>query len=229
MAKSTSDILKNVSTDCVIFGFDNSELKVLLVKLAVDPGKGQWALPGSNILYDEDLNDAAKRVLCEFTGLNDVYMEQFQAFGNTSRFPLFRVITIAFFALLKIDSYSLEPGPKVSETQWHSINKLPKLPFDHKEIIEGAKKRLQQRVRIRPIGFELLPQKFTLTQIQHLYEAILNIELDTRNFRKKLLNLKMLQDLHERQKGVAHRAAKLFKFDEKKYNSLKEQGFNFEL
>lgn len=229
MVKPSSSILKNVSTDCVIFGFDNSELKVLLVKLAVDPAKGKWALPGSNILYDEDLDAAAERVLCEFTGLENVYMEQFNSFGKTSRFPLFRVITIAFFALLKIEDYSLEPGPKVTKTQWHSINKLPRLPFDHKEIIETARKRLKQRVRIRPIGFELLPQKFTLTQIQNLYEAILNIKLDTRNFRKKLLNLKILLDIHERQKGVAHRAAKLYKFDKKKYNTLKEQGINFEL
>lgn len=229
MVKSSSKIIKNVSTDCVIFGFDNSELKVLLVKLAVEPGKGKWALPGSNILYNEDLDDAAKRVLCEFTGLNNVYMEQLQSFGATSRFPLFRVITIAFFALLKIDDYSLEPGPKVSETQWHSINKLPKLPFDHKEIIEVAMKRLKQRVRIRPIGFELLPKKFTLTQIQLLYEAILNIKLDTRNFRKKLLKLNILNDLNERQSGVAHRAAKLYKFDKRNYNTLKDQGFNFEL
>ncbi|MBU0473716.1 MAG: NUDIX domain-containing protein [Bacteroidetes bacterium] len=229
MVKSSSNILKNVSTDCVIFGFDNADIKVLLVKLAVDPGKGEWALPGSNILYDEDLDVAAKRVLCEFTGLENVYMEQLQSFGKTSRFPLFRVITIAFFALLKIEDYSLEPGPKVTETQWHSINKLPKLPFDHNEIIETARKRLKQRVRIRPIGFELLPQKFTLTQIQNLYESILNIKLDTRNFRKKLLNLKILIDTHERQKGVAHRAAKLYKFDKRKYNKLKEQGINFEL
>lgn len=229
MGNKPSKILKNVSTDCVIFGFDNSELKVLLVKLAVEPAKGQWALPGSNILYDEDLDDAAKRVLCEFTGLDNVYMEQFQCFGKTSRFPLFRVITITFFALLKIVDYSLEPGPKVSETHWHSINKLPKLPFDHKEIIEAARNRLKQRVRIRPIGFELLPKKFTLTQIQLLYEAILNIKLDTRNFRKKLLRLNILKDLNERQKSVAHRAAKLYKFDKRNYNKLKDQGFNFEL
>ena len=229
MTSSKTRIIKNVSTDCVIFGFDNSELKVLLVKLAVEPGKGKWALPGSNIFTDEDMDAAAKRVLCEFTGLDNVYMEQLQTFGKTNRFPLFRVITIAFFALLKIENYALEPGPKVTETQWHPINELPKLPFDHVDIIEAAKKRLKRRVRIRPIGFELLPQKFTLTQIQHLYEAILNIKLDTRNFRKKLLKLKMFKDLDERQQGVAHRAAKLYKFDKRKYNELKEQEFNFEL
>lgn len=229
MADSSKTILKNVSTDCVIFGFDNSELKVLLVKLAVEPGKGMWALPGSNILQDEDIDSAARRVLCEFTGLDNLYMEQLQSFGRTDRFPLFRVITIAYFALVKIEDYVPEPGLKVSETSWHPINKLPDLPFDHEEIINTAKKRLQQRVKIKPIGFELLPKKFTLTQIQTLYEVILNISLDTRNFRKRILKLNMLKDLNETQKRVAHRAAKLYKFDKRKYNKLKEKGFIFEL
>jgi 8-oxo-dGTP diphosphatase len=229
MTNSSSKIIKNLSTDCVIFGFDNSQLKVLLIKLAVEPGKGLWALPGSNILQDEDLDSAARRVLKELTGLDNLYMEQFQSFGKVNRFPLFRVITITYFALVKIEDYSPEPGPKVSDAQWFSVNKLPELPFDHKEIIESANKRLKQRVRIKPIGFELLPKKFTLTQIQNLYETILGIKLDIRNFRKKILGLNMLKDLNELQKGVPHRAPKLYKFDKRSYNKLKEKGFNFEL
>lgn len=229
MTNSSSKIIKNLSTDCVIFGFDNSQLKVLLIKLAVEPGKGLWALPGSNILQDEDLDSAARRVLNELTGLDNLYMEQFQSFGKVNRFPLFRVITITYFALVKIEDYSPKPGPKVSDAQWFSVNKLPELPFDHKEIIESANKRLKQRVRIRPIGFELLPKKFTLTQIQNLYETILGINLDIRNFRKKILGLNMLKDLNELQKGVPHRAPKLYKFDKRAYNKLKEKGFNFEL
>lgn len=229
MTNSSSKIIKNLSTDCVIFGFDNSQLKVLLIKLAVEPGKGLWALPGSNILQDEDLDSAARRVLNELTGLDNLYMEQFHSFGKVNRFPLFRVITITYFALVKIEDYSPEPGPKVSDAQWFSVNKLPKLPFDHKEIIESANKRLKQRVRIKPIGFELLPKKFTLTQIQNLYETILGIKLDIRNFRKKILGLNMLKDLNELQKGVPHRAPKLYKFDKRAYNKLKEKGFNFEL
>ena len=229
MTNSSSKIIKNLSTDCVIFGFDNSQLKVLLIKLAVEPGKGLWALPGSNILQDEDLDSAARRVLKELTGLDNLYMEQFHSFGKVNRFPLFRVITITYFALVKIEDYSPEPGPKVSDAQWFSVNKLPELPFDHKEIIESANKRLKQRVRIKPIGFELLPKKFTLTQIQNLYETILGINLDIRNFRKKILGLNMLKDLNELQKGVPHRAPKLYKFDKRAYNKLKEKGFNFEL
>ncbi len=223
------NIIKNLSTDCVIFGFDQAQLKVLLIKLAVEPGKGLWALPGSNILIDEDLDTAAKRVLAELTGIEDLYMEQLYAFGNAKRFPLFRVITVAYFALVKIENYDTKPGPKVFETKWYPINHLPKLAFDHKEIIQSAKKRLKEKVRIKPIGFELLPQKFTLTQLQVLYESILEIKLDTRNFRRKILSLKMLIDLNERQKDVAHRAAKLYKFDKRKYNKLKAKGFNFEI
>jgi len=229
MTKSTKRIIKNVSTDCVIFGFDDSQLKILLIKLAVEPGKGRWALPGSNILQDEDLDCAARRVLKELTGLDNLYMEQFHTFGKVDRFPLFRVITVAYFALVKIEDYMPEPGPKASDTQWFPIHELPKLPFDHKDIIASANKRLKQRVKIRPIGFELLPKKFTLTQIQNLYETILEIKLDTRNFRKKILGLEMLKDLNELQKGVPHRAAKLYKFDRRKYNKLKEKGFVFEL
>lgn len=229
MTNPPSKIIKNLSTDCVIFGFNNSQLKVLLIKLAVEPGKGLWALPGSNILQDEDLDSAARRVLNELTGLDNLYMEQFQCFGKVNRFPLFRVITITYFALVKIENYSPEPGPKVSDAQWFSVKKLPELAFDHKEIIESAKKRLKQRVRIKPIGFELLPKKFTLTQIQNLYETILGINLDIRNFRKKILGLNMLKDLNELQKGVPHRAPKLYKFDKRAYNKLKEKGFNFEI
>ncbi|MGD8778016.1 MAG: NUDIX domain-containing protein [Ignavibacteria bacterium] len=229
MTKSSRKIVKNLSTDCVVFGFDNSQLKVLLIKLAVEPGKGKWALPGSNILQNEDLDSAARRVLYELTGLDNLYMEQFHTFGNVNRFPLFRVITVAYFALVKIEDYLPKPGPKASDAKWFPVEKLPRLPFDHKEIIRLAQKRLKQRVRIRPIGFELLSKKFTLTQIQSLYETILGITFDKRNFRKKILSLNMLIDLSEMQKGVPHRAAKLYKFDKRKYNKLKEKGFNFEL
>ena len=185
MAYMSGNIIQNLSTDCVIFGFNESQLKVLLIKLAVEPGKGKWALPGSNVLTNENLDNAAQRILDELTGLDNVYMEQFYTFGDVNRFPLFRVVTVAYFALVKIEDYSPVPGPKASDTQWFPVEKLPKLPFDHKKIITHALKRLKQRVRIRPIGFELLPKKFTLTQLQSLYETILGIVIDKRNFRKK--------------------------------------------
>ncbi len=228
MAKKSEQIIKNLSTDSVIFGFDNSELKVLLIKLAVEPQKGEWALPGSNILTDENLDVAAKRVLKELTGLDNVYMEQLYTFGDVLRFPLFRVVTVAYFALVKIEDYQPEPGPKASDAKWFPIKKLPKLPFDHIEIINYALKRLKQRVRIRPIGFELLPMKFTLSQLQNLYETIMDVEMDKRNFRKKIIGMNLLIPL-EKQKGVPHRAAKLYRFDKRKYDSLKEKGFNFEI
>lgn len=229
MTNSSKNIIQNLSTDCAIFGFDDSQLKVLLIKLAVEPGKGKWALPGSNVLTDENLDNAAQRVLNELTGLDNVYMEQFHTFGDVNRFPLFRVVTVAYFALVKIEDYSPVPGPKASDTEWFPVEKLPKLPFDHKEIIAHALKRLKQRVRIRPIGFELLPKKFTLSQLQSLYETILGINIDKRNFRKKILGMKMLVRLSEMQKGVPHRAARLFRFDKRKYDMLKEKGFNFEI
>ena len=148
---------------------------------------------------------------------------------NVNRFPLFRVVTVAYFALVKIEDYSPKPGPKASDAQWFPIKKLPKLPFDHNEIISYALRRLKQRVRIRPIGFELLPQKFTLSQLQNLYETILGITLDKRNFRKRILGMGVILQLPEMQKGVPHRAAKLYRFDKRKYDSLKEKGFNFEI
>ncbi|MBK7979370.1 MAG: NUDIX hydrolase [Ignavibacteriae bacterium] len=228
MKKSDPAIIKNLSVDCVIFGFDNKDLKVLLIKLAEEPGKGMWALPGNNIMENENLVIAAMRVLNELTGLDNVYMEQLYTFGDVNRFELFRVVTVAYFALVKIDDYSPKPGPKAIDAQWFQISKVPKLPFDHNEIIDYAIKRLKQRVRIRPIGFELLPSKFTLTQLQILYEAILGKKMDIRNFRKKILSMGILHNL-EKQKGVPHRAAKLYNFDKKKYDSLKEKGYNFEL
>jgi len=229
MTTNSNKIIKSLSTDCVIFGFDNSQLKVLLIKLAVEPGKGQWALPGSNILENENLDVAARRVLNELTGLHDLYMEQLYTFGNVERFSLFRVVTVAYFALVKIEDYMPEPGPKASDAQWFPIKKIPGLPFDHNEIIDYALKRLKHRVRIRPIGFELLPIKFTLSQLQNLYESIIGVELDKRNFRKKILGMSVLLQLPEKQKGVPHRAAKLYRFDKRKYDKLKEKGFNFEI
>jgi 8-oxo-dGTP diphosphatase len=228
LVNHSSNIVKDLSTDCVIFGFDDSQLKVLLIKLAVEPGKGQWALPGSNILKDENLDIAAQRVLKELTGLDNVYMEQLYTFGDVNRFPLFRVVTVAYFALVKIEDYKPEPGPKASDAQWFSIKKLPTLPFDHNEIIDFSLKRLKQRVRSRPIGFELLPQKFTLTHLQNMYETIMDTEMDKRNFRKKILSMDVLVPV-EKQKGVPHRAAKLYRFDKRKYDSLKEKGFSFEI
>ena len=178
-------ILKNLSVDCVIFGFQNPDLEILLVQLDVDPERGSWALPGGNILENEGLDGAANRVLEELTGVSNIYMEQISAFGNVDRFPLHRVVTFTYYALINPEHYHLKAGIKASAVKWFPINEVPALPFDHEQILERALKRLRTRVRYRPIGFELLPKKFTLTHIQNLYQSILDHELDKRNFRRK--------------------------------------------
>ena len=222
-------ILKNLSVDCVIFGFQNPDLEVLLIKLDVDPERGSWALPGGNILEDEGLDDAAARVLEELSGVKNIYMEQVSAFGNVDRFPLHRVVTFTYYALINPELYHLKAGIKASAVQWFRLDDIPDLPFDHNQILTKALKQLRTRVRSKPIGFELIPKKFTLTHLQNLYQSILGHELDKRNFRRKILNMNLITNLGERQKDVAHRLPQLFSFDKRTYVKLRKNGFNFEL
>ncbi len=217
------------SVDNVIFGFDEGGLKVLLIKRGTVPYKGKWALPGDLVYPNEDLNTAAQRVLEELTGLKEVYLEQVRTFGSVDRHPLGRVITIAYYSLIKISDYVLTPASFAKKAKWHSITDVEDLAFDHNEILAACCERLKEVVRTRPVGFELLPPKFTLTELQHLYESILVTELDKRNFRKKILSMNLLIDLNETQEGVAHRPAKLFQFDEEKYRNFINEGFSFEL
>lgn len=220
------------TVDNVIFGFDEGDLKVLLIKRGRNPFPDQWALPGHFVNEKEDIAAAAARILNELTGLKDVFLEQVGAFGKVDRHPDGRVITLAYFSLIKISKYKVMPSSFAKEVKWHSINELGALAFDHKEILEIAFQKLRLMVKIRPIGFELLPRKFTLTQLQHLYEAILDTDedgLDKRNFRKKILSMKLLIELDEMQEGVAHRPARLYRFDRAVYEELKAGGFSFEL
>ena len=220
------------TVDNIIFGFDDGDLKVLLIKRGEAPFEGHWALPGNFAYPNEDLDTSAVRVLQELTGLKDVYLEQVRTFGAVNRHPQGRVITVAYFSLIKIKDYQPKgTAPLSKEAEWVSFNKATDLAFDHNEILDACFKRLQRRVRMRPVGFELLPRKFTLTDLQHLYEAILQPKkkIDKRNFRKKILSMKILVDLNEVQEGVAHRPAKLFKFDKKKYQKFVEEGYIFEL
>lgn len=224
------DFFKSVFTvDNIIFGFDEGDLKLLLIKRGEAPFENRWALPGHFVNADEDLATAAQRVLAELTGVKDVYLEQVRAFGAIDRHPLGRVITIAYFSLVKISDYQLTPASIAQKAKWHSIAEVEGLPFDHDEILDACFDQLKRRVRIRPIGFELLPPKFTLTELQHLYEAILETQLDKRNFRKKILSMNLLVDLLETQEGVAHRPARLYKFDQEKYKKFLAEGFSFEL
>ena len=217
------------SVDNVIFGFDKGDLKVLLIKRGVQPFMGQWALPGDLVYPNEDLNSAAGRVLGELTGLKDVYLEQVHTFGAVGRHPLGRVITIAYYSLIKIDNFQFTPASLASQVEWHDISKINELAFDHIPILKTCFDKLKWKIRSYPVGFELLPKKFTLTELQKVYEAILEKELDKRNFRKKLLATKLLKDLNESQKGVSHRPAKLYSFDGVKYEELQSQGYHFEI
>ncbi len=227
------DYAKSAFTvDNIIFGFDQGELKILLIKRGEPPYTNQWALPGNFVYPNEDLDAAAERVLGELTGLKDVYLEQVRTFGEVNRHPLGRVITVAYYSLVKIKGYNLKgTSPLSQKAKWVSIENATNLAFDHDQIFEACFRRLKRRVRTRPLGFELLPRKFTLTELQQLYEAILQPEkkIDKRNFRKKILSMKILVDLNEAQEGVAHRPAKLYKFDKKKYEKFVAEGFNFEI
>ncbi len=221
--------MHDLSIDCVIFGFEDQQLKILLYQRAIEPEANKWALPGGFITRDEDLDHAAARILKDITGVDNIYMEQINAFGAVKRYPLERVITIGFYALINPGNYSIAPGVGAKAAKWFSIDQMPDLVFDHNEIFDYALDKLRRKVRHEPIGFELLPQKFTLTLMQKLYEAVLGIEFDVRNFRKKLLKMDLLIKLNEKQEGVAHRAAYLYKFDKKIYGELKSKGFIFDL
>lgn len=222
-------IIENLSTDTVIFGYENYKLKILLIERKNDPSKGMYALPGGFVLKNEELEQAAERVLMEHTGMKNVYLEQVHTFGELGRFPNKRVITIAYFALVKTEDYSLIPGVEVSKANWFAVTQMPELPFDHQRIFNFCLEKLQQRIRVEPVGINLLPHKFSLTEFHKMYEAILQQELDKRNFRKKLLKMNLLLDLNEKQQNVSHRAAKLYKFDEENYQKLLKKGFNFDM
>jgi 8-oxo-dGTP diphosphatase len=217
------------SIDCVVFGFDGEDLKILLIERGEDPFDGFWALPGDLVAPDEDLNSSVNRVLKELTGLSDLFFEQVETFGAVDRHPLGRVLTTGYYTLVKISDYELNPSSFAAEARWLNVNDVKELAFDHNQILDSCIQRLQKSVRTRPIGFELLPPHFTLTELQGLYEAILNIELDIRNFRKKILQMNFLKETGHVQQNVSHRPAKLYQFDEEQYNLLKSRGFNFEV
>lgn len=227
--KLPGEVIKALSIDNLIFGLDDDELKILLVRQTDPMHQGKWALPGGWIRYDENLRDAAYRLLEELTGIRDVYLEQLKTFGRVNRFPDERVVTVAYYALVSADKFSLVAGQTAEEVNWQSVNKLPELVYDHAEIIEHGLKVLRHQVCHQPIGFNLLPEKFTLLQLQALYEAILNIKLDKPNFRRKIMKMNLLSPCNEKQQGVPHRAANLYTFDANAYEQLTESGFSFEI
>ncbi|SHE31242.1 8-oxo-dGTP diphosphatase [Mariniphaga anaerophila] len=247
-------ILKNISVDCVIFGFRNDKLNVLLwqaepellekflttkeeyeqIKIIFEKNPAlrsdnYWGLIGTHLPSEEDLDGYAKKVLQTATGLDEVYLKQFKTFGAINRVPHLRALTVAYYALINPDYHDLKLSPIAKAVKWFDINNLPDVIFDVKEIIENALKKLREEVQYHPAGFHLLPEKFTLTQLQTMYEVILDKKLDTRNFRKKIQNMGLLIDTNQKQTHVAHRAAKLYSFDVNIYRHLVEEGLNFRI
>jgi len=218
-----------LTVDCVVFGWDEESLKVLLIERELEPFQGAWALPGGFVHVDETLEDAALRELSEETGLSKVYLEQLYTFGDLERDPRERVVSVAYFALVKLQDHRVKAATDARAAAWFPVSALPALAFDHAKIMEVARARLKAKVRYQPIGFELLPSKLTLTQRQRLYEGVLEKPLDKRNFRKKILSMDLLEDLDELEQDVAHRAARLYRFDRRKYQLLEKSGFNFEI
>lgn len=218
-----------LAVDCAVLGFDEGDLKVLLIQRGLEPFKGQWALPGGFVRMEESIDEAARRELAEETGLTGVFLEQLYTFGEVRRDPRGRTVSVAYFSLVKLGEQKVQAATDAQAAQWFSASQTPALAFDHGRILETALVRLRNKVRYVPIGFELLPRRFTLTQLQHLYEAILGRELDKRNFRKKALALGVVEATKEYEQGVSHRAARLYRFDEEKYAKLVRRGFNFEL
>jgi len=211
-----------VSIDCVLFGFDNGELKILLIERNEEPFKDWWALPGNLVNENESVDQSALRILHELTGLSNIYMEQYYTFGEVHRHPQGRVISVAYYAMLRLGGdKALKPLTTYAKrAQWINVKELPKLAFDHQHIFDKGLEKIKRRIKHLPIAFELLPEKFTLTQVQNVYELILGKKLDKRNFRKKILSFGVLKELNEKQKGVSFRAATLYRFDKRKYAKL---------
>ena len=216
-----------LTVDCVVFGLDVTDLKVLLIQRKIPPFQHAWALPGGFVRLDETLETAAQRELAEEAGVSDVYLEQLFTFGRLDRDPRERVVTVAYYALAKLSDHRIRAATDAMGVGWFALDDLPKLAFDHSHIVTSAHERLRGKVRYAPIGFELLPPRFSLTQLQRLYEIILGTPLDKRNFRKKILAMDLLVETDEVEQGVRHRAARLYRFDRRKYDRLAKQGFEF--
>ncbi len=215
-----------IAVDCIILGFDGKDLKALLVKRLMEPKLGNWSLMGGFVKTDESVENAAFRILEILTGIKNIYLEQLYSFGALNRDPGGRVVSIAYFALIKIDDYT--PSlMKEHSAKWFDTRSIPSMIFDHKKMIALAKERLRQKVANHPIGFELLPEKFTLPQLQNLYEAIYETTFDKRNFSRKILALNILVKLQEKEKLFSKKGAFYYRFDYEKYKKLEHEGVSF--
>lgn len=215
-----------VAVDCIIFGFDGEELNALLIKRDFEPEKGRWSLMGGFVHKEESVDEAASRVLRTLTGLTNIYMEQLACFGDVNRDKAGRVVSIAYFALLNINDCNAQLE-HTHEARWFPLREMPTLIFDHGHMVETAQERLRQKVANHPVGFELLPPKFTLPQLQSLYEAIYAKKLDKRNFSKKILSLGILKKLNQKERATSRKGAYYFVFDRARYNKLHQDGLDF--
>jgi len=211
-----------VAIDCIIFGFDGEELKILLIKRGFEPKKGHWSLAGEFVKANENFEKAASRILKELTGLKGVYMEQLNAFGEPNRDPVERTVSIAYFALIDIHKYEQQLSDDY-HAEWYPLKKIPKLVFDHGTMVEMAKLKLRRKASYNPVLFELLPEKFTIPQLHSLYESVYGKKMDKRNFSRKLVSEKLLIKLKEKEKERSKKGAFYFKLDKKRSNS----NFNF--
>ncbi|WP_235298320.1 NUDIX hydrolase [Portibacter marinus] len=216
------------TVDCVIFGYDQEDLKVLTIECNMEPFRGMPSLLGDFVAQDEDADSAAKRILKYCTGNDEIYLEEVKCFSKPDRHPFGRVITIAYYSLVSIPQTILTDAAG-KHLNWRSVDEITCMAFDHKEILDTCLKQLRHSLREKPIGFNLLPKKFSLKQLQTLYEVVLDIELDKRNFRRKLRSLNILIDLEEQQREVNHRPAKLYKFDDKSFEKKRSNGLKFEI
>jgi len=219
-----------IAVDCIIFGYDirEKQIKLLLIKRNFEPAIGKWSLAGGFVKDDENLDDAACRVLHKLTGLKNIYMKQLYAYGDVNRDPGARVISVTYSALIKIQDIDKERKEK-NGAQWHSIARLPHLIFDHTSMVKRALKELQLQSKVKPVGFELLPEKFTLVQLQDMYEAVFQQTIDKRNFRKKMLSMDIIEKLEEKEKETSKKGAFYYRFNRERYKLLRKQGYYFSL
>ena len=216
----------SVTTDCVVFGYDGLRLNVLLIERGADPFKGHWAFPGGFLNIDESAQQGAKRELFEETGLRDAYIRQFHTFSAVNRDPRERVISIAYYALVRISE--VKGGDDAAKAQWFPLDSVPPLAFDHEMMLRIAIKELRRQIHFEPIGLELLSEKFTMTQLRHLYEAILNKKCNHRHFSTEMLKTGLLTQLNET-KAANNKATSLYKFNREKYNQMTKNGFHLYL
>jgi 8-oxo-dGTP diphosphatase len=218
-----------LTVDIAVFGYQAGSLSILLIERGIEPYRGRFALPGGFVRESERLEETARRELQEETGLEGVFLEQLYTFDELDRDPRERVVTVSYYALVRPEKFILHASTDAAHVKWFKLSELPKLPFDHSKIIDQALQRLRAKIRYSPIGFELLPRQFTLTDLQTLYETLLETELDKRNFRKKILGSKILLASGKKLENVPFRSPILYAFDQKRYQKLEREGFEFRI